>query len=78
MTAPDRLVFIDVLRGFALVGILFVNAIDITGVGAGWVRAHATALPHDLVRDLLYATMQTRFVRMSRTATAVPHAQFAT
>jgi uncharacterized protein len=67
MTAPDRLVFVDVLRGFALVGILFVNAIDITGVGTGWIRAHETALPHDPLRDLLYATTQTRFVPVFNT-----------
>ena len=67
MTAPDRLVFVDVLRGFALFGILFVNAIDITGVGSGWVRAHETALPPDPVRDLLYATTQTRFVPIFNT-----------
>lgn len=67
MSAPDRLVFVDVLRGFALFGILFVNAVDITGVGSGWIRAHETALPPDPVRDLLYATTQTRFVPIFNT-----------
>lgn len=67
VTSSKRLVFVDVLRGFALFGILFVNAVDITGVGTGWVRTHDTGLPHDAVRDLLYTTTQTRFVPIFNT-----------
>jgi len=66
-SSSERHRFIDVLRGFALFGILFVNAIDISRVGSGWVELHNTALPADPVRDLLYLTTQTRFVPIFNT-----------
>lgn len=59
-STPQRWRFIDSLRGFALLGILLVNAIDITKVGID--RAvELGARPPDPVHDALYLTVQTRF-----------------
>ena len=54
--------FLDVLRGFAILGILLVNAMDITDLGMGRILPDAGGLPPDPVRDVLYLTVQTRFV----------------
>lgn len=62
ITQTPRVQFIDVLRGFALFGILFVNAIDLSWAGMGWAQLHDRALPHDPLRDLMDVTVQTRFV----------------
>jgi len=67
LRTTERFRFVDVLRGFALLGILFVNAVDISHVGVGWIEAHRTALPDDPLRDVLYATTQTRFVPIFNT-----------
>jgi len=57
----ERWRFVDSLRGFALFGVLLVNAIDIVHVGI--TRALAGGAPvADPVRDALYLTVQTRFV----------------
>lgn len=53
--------FIDSLRGFAVLGILLVNAIDITGVGTDLIVPGEGRDP-DPVLDALYLTVQTRFV----------------
>jgi uncharacterized membrane protein YeiB len=53
--------FLDALRGVALVGILLVNALDITGVGTDRALAAGQVLA-DPVRDALRLTVQTRFV----------------
>lgn len=53
--------FIDSLRGFAVVGILLVNAVDITQVGLARL-IEGGAILHDPVREALYLTVQTRFV----------------
>jgi uncharacterized membrane protein YeiB len=53
--------FIDSLRGFAVLGILLVNAVDITRVGMARVLEGGSQVP-DPVRDALYLTVQTRFV----------------
>jgi len=66
-TPSARFEFIDVLRGFALFGILFVNAIDISRVGMGWIVLNNGPLPDDPLRDFLYATTQTRFVPIFNT-----------
>lgn len=49
--------FLDTLRGFAIFGILLVNARDITGLGNDLARPSA-----DPVLDTLFLTVQTRFV----------------
>jgi len=49
--------FLDSLRGFAVAGILLVNALDITKVGLG-----NDFVPQDPARDFLYLAVQTRFV----------------
>jgi uncharacterized membrane protein YeiB len=56
-----RLPFLDSLRGFAVLGILLVNAIDITELGMARVLEGGSSVP-DPVRDALYLTVQTRFV----------------
>lgn len=53
--------FLDSLRGFALLGILLVNALDITRVGDDALLASRDGV-HDPVREALYLTVQTRFV----------------
>lgn len=53
--------FIDSLRGFAVLGILLVNALDITRLGMARVLEGGASVP-DPVRDALYLTVQTRFV----------------
>ncbi|WP_170176942.1 DUF418 domain-containing protein [Myceligenerans xiligouense] len=53
--------FIDSLRGFAILGILLVNAIDITELGMARLLEGGSRVP-DPVRDTLYLTVQTRFV----------------
>ncbi len=58
---PTRWLFLDSLRGFALAGILLVNAIDITGVGRRRLD-EGGAVVADPIRDLLSLTVQTRFV----------------
>lgn len=52
---------LDVLRGVALSGILSVNVLDITSLG---LQGALTGAPpvQDWLRDLLYLTVQTRFV----------------
>ncbi|MFI6426765.1 DUF418 domain-containing protein [Promicromonospora sp. NPDC050880] len=70
MTAPttdprtgtrQRWRFIDSLRGFAVLGILLVNAVDIARVGMDRMLEGGTRVP-DPVLDALYLTVQTRFV----------------
>lgn len=53
--------FIDSLRGFAVLGILLVNAVDITQVGMERLIEGGAVLD-DPVREALYLTVQTRFV----------------
>jgi uncharacterized protein len=53
--------FIDSLRGFAVLGILLVNAIDIISPGMDRILAGGAIVP-DPVQDALYLTVQTRFV----------------
>lgn len=53
--------FIDSLRGFAVLGILLVNAIDIISPGMDRILAGGAIVP-DPVMDALYLTVQTRFV----------------
>lgn len=53
--------FIDSLRGFAVLGILLVNAIDIISPGMDRILAGGAIVP-DPVRDALFLTVQTRFV----------------
>ncbi|MEU4362850.1 DUF418 domain-containing protein [Promicromonospora sp. NPDC023987] len=53
--------FLDSLRGFAVFGILLVNAVDITDVGMARLLEGGGALS-DPVRETLYLTVQTRFV----------------
>ena len=53
--------FIDSLRGFAVLGILLVNAIDIISPGMDRLIAGGAIVP-DPVMDALYLTVQTRFV----------------
>lgn len=53
--------FLDSLRGFAVLGILLVNAIDITDLGMARVLEGGDPVP-DPVLDALYLTVQTRFV----------------
>jgi uncharacterized membrane protein YeiB len=53
--------FVDSLRGFALFGILLVNTLDITRLGIDLAIENGGA-GDDPVRDLLYLTVQTRFV----------------
>lgn len=53
--------FIDSLRGFAVFGILLVNAVDITRLGMTRVM-EGGAIIDDPVLDALYLTVQTRFV----------------
>lgn len=53
--------FIDSLRGFAVLGILLVNAIDIISPGRDRILAGGAIVP-DPVMDALYLTVQTRFV----------------
>jgi uncharacterized membrane protein YeiB len=60
-TPTPRWRFLDALRGFALTGILLVNAIDLTEVGLDRVMAASGAVD-DSVRDVLRLTVQTRFV----------------
>lgn len=52
---------VDSLRGFALLGIVLVNALDITQLGYARVLEGGDPID-DPVRDLLYLTVQTRFV----------------
>ena len=53
--------FIDALRGFAVFGILLVNAVDLTEIG--WARMEETGIfTPDPIREALYLTVQTRFV----------------
>lgn len=54
--------FLDSLRGFAVLGILLVNAIDITELGMARALQEGGGLAPDPVRDALYLTVQTRFV----------------
>lgn len=58
---PPRWRFVDVLRGVALAGILFVNTLDITSLGLTRVLDGGSPV-QDPLRDLLYLTVQTRFV----------------
>lgn len=58
--ARPRWQFLDVLRGFAVLGILLVNAIDITHLGMA--SALDGARTPDPVREALHLTVQTRFV----------------
>ena len=53
--------FIDSLRGFAVFGVLLVNAVDITRLGMARVM-EGGAIIDDPVLDALYLTVQTRFV----------------
>jgi uncharacterized membrane protein YeiB len=53
--------FIDSLRGFAVLGILLVNAIDIISPGMDRILAGGVVVP-DPVRDALFLMVQTRFV----------------
>ncbi|WP_285102241.1 DUF418 domain-containing protein [Promicromonospora sp. MEB111] len=53
--------FIDSLRGFAVLGILLVNAVDITWLGMARVMEGGAPV-QDPVLDALYLTVQTRFV----------------
>ncbi|MFD2794755.1 DUF418 domain-containing protein [Promicromonospora vindobonensis] len=53
--------FLDSLRGFAVLGILLVNGIDITQVGTARPIEGGAVLT-DPVREALYLTVQTRFV----------------
>jgi uncharacterized protein len=53
--------FIDSLRGFAVLGILLVNAIDIISPGMDRILAGGAIVP-DPVQGALYLTVQTRFV----------------
>jgi uncharacterized membrane protein YeiB len=53
--------FLDSLRGFAVFGILLVNALDITQVGMARV-IEGGAMLTDPVHEALYLTVQTRFV----------------
>lgn len=53
--------FLDSLRGFAVLGILLVNAIDITQVGMARLIEGGARIP-DPVEEALYLTVQTRFV----------------
>ncbi|MFD6142908.1 DUF418 domain-containing protein, partial [Promicromonospora sp. NPDC060271] len=57
----ERWHFVDSLRGFAVLGILLVNAIDIIGPGRDRILAGGAVVP-DPVQDALYLTVQTRFV----------------
>jgi len=59
--AGPRWRFVDSLRGFALFGILLVNTLDITRLGIDRAIENAGPLD-DPVRDLLYLSVQTRFV----------------
>lgn len=59
--ARQRWHFIDSLRGFAVLGILLVNAIDIISPGMDRILAGG-AIVADPVQDALYLTVQTRFV----------------
>lgn len=61
LAAATRWAFLDSLRGFALLGILLVNAVDITEVTQHRAAAAGTTLA-DPVRDVLHLTVQTRFV----------------
>jgi len=56
---PTRWRFLDSLRGFALLGILLVNAVDLTEVTMHRAGGAAVADP---VRDALHLAVQTRFV----------------
>ncbi len=60
-TARPRWRVIDSLRGFAVFGILLVNAVDITQLGMARAM-EGGAIIDDPVRDALYLTVQTRFV----------------
>ncbi|MFD7307094.1 DUF418 domain-containing protein [Promicromonospora sp. NPDC059942] len=60
-TARPRWRFIDSLRGFAVLGILLVNAVDITRLGMARVMEGGAPI-QDPVLDALYLTVQTRFV----------------
>ncbi|WP_165362705.1 DUF418 domain-containing protein [Promicromonospora panici] len=60
-TTRQRWRFIDSLRGFAVCGILLVNAVDITQVGMARL-VEGGAILTDPVREALYLTVQTRFV----------------
>ncbi len=53
----QRWAFLDTLRGFALAGILLVNSLDISRLGY-----ENTTLEPDPTREILYLTVQTRFV----------------
>jgi uncharacterized protein len=53
--------FIDSLRGFAVLGILLVNAIDIIRPGMDRILAGGAIVP-DPVQDALFLSVQTRFV----------------
>lgn len=53
--------FLDSLRGFAVLGILLVNAVDITRLGMAHVMEGGAPI-QDPVLDALYLTVQTRFV----------------
>lgn len=53
--------FIDSLRGFAVFGILLVNAVDITRLGMARMMEGGAPID-DPVLDALYLTVQTRFV----------------
>ncbi len=59
--ARPRWAFLDSLRGFAVLGILLVNAIDITQLGMARLMDGGGRVP-DPVLDALYLTVQTRFV----------------
>ncbi|MFJ3404892.1 DUF418 domain-containing protein [Promicromonospora sp. NPDC090134] len=67
LTAPPltgtrpRWRFLDSLRGFAVLGILLVNAVDITRLGMARVMEGGAPI-QDPVLDALYLTVQTRFV----------------
>lgn len=60
-TTRQRWQFLDSLRGFAVLGILLVNAVDITQVGMARLIEGGDMLT-DPVREALYLTVQTRFV----------------
>jgi uncharacterized protein len=60
-TTGTRWRFVDSLRGFALFGILLVNTLDITRLGIDLAIENAGPVD-DPARDLLYLTVQTRFV----------------
>ncbi|GAB2478287.1 hypothetical protein GCM10027063_19650 [Promicromonospora xylanilytica] len=57
----QRWQFLDSLRGFAVFGILLVNAVDITQVGMARLLEGGAAIT-DPVQEVLYLAVQTRFV----------------